>query len=116
MRESDDAVILIFFFLLGGATGTSGLDDEGETLGSTFGGFVLAITSGSWRGRQVGFSTNTLLSDNVFILGKCDVSLELGVDSESWELIDNVDRDSAFLLSWELAEPSYTPKIDKLYK
>lgn len=42
-------------------------------------------------------SDDCVFVDNACVLGCWEVSLELGVDSESLELVDRVDRDVAML-------------------
>lgn len=67
-------------------------------------GFVLAITSGSCKGRWIVFSSE-LGSERVLLLGNCETSFELGDEPDSCELTDKVDVDGNFLLICTSAIP-----------
>lgn len=98
-----EAECFAFFFLRGGATGGSGASiSTGRTRILPFefaGGLVLAITSGSCNGNGNGIFASRGIVDKVRVLGYWDASFELGVDSESWELLDNADTDGALAFS-----------------
>lgn len=82
---------------------------------------VLAITSGSCKGSNNGtrfdfsllsrLSDDCVLTDSACVDWFCETSFELGVDSESFELVERVDSDVAILCT---SRTTLEPEIIKI--